>query len=59
LYVEVKVVLWQKRLSGYNWDVGWSEGVMDAEESGKYIEKAELSCIGRFTDIYNMFEHVW
>jgi len=35
-----------KRLSGCNWDVGWSEGVMDAEESGKYIEKAELSCVG-------------
>jgi len=36
-----------KRLSGCNWDVGWSEGVMDAEESGKYIEKAVLSCVGR------------
>jgi len=35
-----------KRLSGCNWDVGWSEGVMDAEESGKYIEKAKLSCVG-------------
>jgi len=32
--------------SGYNWDVGWSEGVIDPEESGKYIEKAELSCVG-------------
>jgi len=35
-----------KQLSGCNWDVDWSEGVMDAEESGKYIEKAELSCEG-------------
>ena len=41
-----------KRLSGCNWDVGWSEGVTDAEESGKYIEKAELSCVERFTDIH-------
>jgi len=35
-----------KRLSGCHWDVGWSEGVMDAEDSGEYIEKAELSCVG-------------
>jgi len=41
-----------KRLSGCHWDVGWSEGVIDAEESGEYIEKAELSCVGRFTNIY-------
>jgi len=41
-----------KWLSGCNWDVGWSEGVRNAEESGEYIEKAELSCVGRFTDIY-------
>jgi len=31
-----------KWLSGCHWDVGWSEEVMDAEESGEYIEKAEL-----------------
>jgi len=35
-----------KRPSGCNEDVGWSEGVMDAESSGEYIEKAELSCVG-------------
>jgi len=35
-----------KRLSGCYWDVGWSEGVMHAEDSGEYIEKAELSCVG-------------
>jgi len=35
-----------KRLSGCNWDVGWSEGVMHAEDIGEYIEKAELSCVG-------------
>jgi len=35
-----------KRLSGSSWDVGWSEGVMAAEESGEYIEKVELSCVG-------------
>jgi len=35
-----------KRLSGCHWDVSWSEGVMDGEESGEYIEKAELSCVG-------------
>jgi len=29
-----------KRLSGCYLDVGLSEGVMDAEESGKYVEKA-------------------
>jgi len=28
-----------KRLSGCYWDVGWSEGVMHAEDSGEYIEK--------------------
>ena len=37
-----------KRLSGCRWDVVWSKGVMDAvEESGEFMEKAELSCIGR------------
>ena len=36
-----------KRLSGCYWDVGCSEGVMHAEDSGEYIEKkAELSCVG-------------
>jgi len=35
-----------KQLSGCYWDVGWSEGVMQTEDSGEYIEKAELSCIG-------------
>jgi len=35
-----------KQLSGCNWDVGWSEGVKDAESSGEYIEKAKLSCVG-------------
>jgi len=35
-----------KWLSGCNWDVGWSEGVMDGEKSGEYIKKAELSCVG-------------
>jgi len=33
-----------KRLSGCHWDVGRSEGVMDAEEvSGEFMKKAELS----------------
>ena len=36
-----------KRLSGCRWDVGWSEGAMDAEESGKFMEKGELSCVGK------------
>ena len=37
-----------KRLSGCRWDVGWSELVMDAaEQSGKFMEKAELSCVGK------------
>jgi len=37
-----------KRLSGCRWDVVLSKGVMDAvEESGEFMEKAELSCIGR------------
>ena len=38
-----------QRLSGCHWDVGWSEGIMDAkekekeeEESGEFMEKAEL-----------------
>jgi len=31
-----------KPLSGCNWDVGWTVGVMDAEPSGEYIEKAEV-----------------
>ena len=26
------------RRSGCSWDVGWSEGVMDAEESGKFVD---------------------
>ena len=29
-----------KRLSWCRWDIGWSEGVMDAEESGEFMEKA-------------------
>jgi len=35
-----------KQLCGCYLDVGWSEGVMHGEDSGKYIEKAELSSIG-------------
>jgi len=35
-----------KQLSGCYLDVGWSEGVMYGEDSGEYIEKAELWCIG-------------
>ena len=38
-----------KLLSGCRWDVGWSEGIMDAEEKekeeeegGEFMEKAEL-----------------
>jgi len=31
-----------KRLSGCHWDVGWSEGVTDADESEKFVEK--LNC---------------
>ena len=30
-----------KRLSGCRWDVGWSEGLMDAvEESGEFMRKS-------------------
>jgi len=39
------VAKWQ---SGCCWDVGWSEGVIDAEEeSDKFMGKAEPSCIER------------
>jgi len=41
LYVEVKVVLWQNgRVDAIGMLVGVKK--MDAEESGEYIEKAEL-----------------
>jgi len=36
-----------KRLRQCRWDVSWSEGVKDAEESGKFMEKDELSCVGK------------
>jgi len=49
----------KKWLSGYNWDVGWSEGVMDAEESGEYIEKLNCHAWEDLPTYTNMFEHVW
>jgi len=29
-----------KWLSGCRWDAAWSEGVMNAEESGEFMEKS-------------------
>jgi len=40
--VEVDVVLWQMA-EWIHWDVGWSEGVTVAEESGKFMEK--VNCV--------------
>ena len=40
--VEVDVVL-QQMAEWILQDVGWSEGVMDAEESGKFMEK--VNCV--------------
>ena len=39
-----------KWLSGCGWHVSWSERVKDAEESGQFMEKGELSCVGKSED---------